>query len=306
VLGRGKLARGAGPWTSFRADGSKLAEGPFAKSRASGEWRFYYPDGKLAATGAMRKGKRAGTWTFYYDDAKQRVLARGPFVDGEVSGEWKHFDESGKLVATAKGHAWATLTLDIEPGADGVRHQISQGIPASTERLDAFYVGKDRFYVENGGTLYDEHGYQIEKLEGAWHARDCKWSAKKKSAARAGDIVRLHRLLMQHDDEQRAECAGDAKKLTAGELARLDKVLASRARVHAPIPNVERAFVEPAHAVGPSYDEPDHEEYVVGIDNPADMTTYLTDHMTWYMEWPYVDQPFVAVYRSLPGYSLAI
>jgi hypothetical protein len=310
VFGSGTFKRGAGTWTSFRADGTKLAQGPFEKSKANGAWKIFFRDGKVAATGAMKHGKRAGTWTFHYDDAKSTVLARGPFVDGQVVGPWHHYNEHGKLVATATGKPWGTLTLDIEPGADGVRHQIDQGIPAAAnETLDGFYIGVDKFYVENGAVLYDEHGYQIDKVDGAWHARDCKWSAKKKSAARAGDVAKLHNLLMQHDDEKREECSADARKFTAAEIARLDKVLASRSRIHAPIPNVEMSFVEPAAEVvasdGQYHDSGEKEEHIAGVDNPEDMATYLTRNMTWYMEWPYVDQPFVAVYLSLPGYRSA-
>jgi hypothetical protein len=34
------------------------------------------------------------------------------------------------------------------------------------------------------------------------------------------------------------------------------------------------------------------------------MAWYLVEHMTWYMEWPHVDETFLAVYRSLPGYTV--
>lgn len=37
-------------------------------------------------------------------------------------------------------------------------------------------------------------------------------------------------------------------------------------------------------------------------DNPADLATYLTESMSWYIEWPHVDHSFGAVYATLPGY----
>jgi hypothetical protein len=308
VLGKGTFHGGAGTWTSFRPDGSKLADGAFAKSRAQGTWRFFYPDGNLAATGAMHHGKRDGTWTFYYDDKKANVVARGRFEKGETVGDWKHYDARGKLVATASGRPWGTLTLNIEPGADGIRHVLDQGIPASSERLDGFYVGKDKFYIENHASLYDEHGYQIENIDGAWHARDCKWSARRKRAARDGDIVRLHKLLMEHDDEKSEQCSATATKFTPAEIARLEKVLASRARIHAPIPKLDFTGVPAIDGHpddGGDEARAQEQEAVAGVDNPEDMATYLTRNMTWYMEWPHIDQPFVTVYLSMPGYHTA-
>ena len=38
-------------------------------------------------------------------------------------------------------------------------------------------------------------------------------------------------------------------------------------------------------------------------DNPDNLASYLSDGMRWYIEWPHVDETFLAVYHSLPGYG---
>src|SRR5205085_12533035 len=113
VLGKGTFDGGNGTWTSFRADGTKLAVGPFVRSHANGEWRIFHPSGRLAAVGNIHHGKRDGTWTFFYDSKGNGKLSAGTFVKGETVGGWKHFDPRGNVVATASGRAWTGLTLEI-------------------------------------------------------------------------------------------------------------------------------------------------------------------------------------------------
>ena len=310
LVGSGTFKNGAGTWTSFRADGSRMAEGPFARSRAEGTWKFFHPSGRLAAVGTMHKGKRDGTWTLYYDAKGSVKLTSGQFINGDVVGDWKHFDSNGKLVATAKGAAWIGLVLRVEPGKDGVRHDIHQGIPASSARLDGFSLGGDRLYIKNRAMIYDGNGNHLDKVGGAWVARDCKWSAKRKQAAKVGDVTTLHKLLGYSDGEGSEEgCDGPVKAVAAAQVKHIETMLASRRQTHAPIPtfavsqNIPVAADSAADGADADAEADAPIETIAGVDNPGDMATYLADHMTWYAEWPYVDDTFVAVYQSMPGYA---
>lgn len=286
LLGRGTFHRGAGTWTSFRADGTRLAQGPFANSHAHGVWKIFHPSGRLAASGPMRHGRRHGTWTFFYDTRAGGKLAIGKFAAGETVGPWKHFDARGELVATAKGRAWTGLTLEIVANAAGVRHEIHQGIPADDARLDGLYLGREHLYIDEDGAMFDRDGNQLEQTDGGWIARACRWSRERKAAARAGDATTLHELLLKESEEV---CPGKPIAIGLARAQRLERMIASRAQAIAPIP--AWAIAPPAPTTPPD------------ADRPNDLATYLADHMTWYIEWPHVDGTFEVLYASLPGYT---
>ncbi|MBA3503765.1 MAG: hypothetical protein H0T65_25615, partial [Deltaproteobacteria bacterium] len=313
ILGKGTFRRGAATWESFRLDGSRLAIGPFANSHAEGEWKIFHPSGRLAAVGTMRDGQRHGTWKFFYDNQASSKLAVGPFVQGHTVGGWKHFDEVGALVAKTKGAAWEGITLEIEPNAAGVRHEIHQGIPAEDNRLDGLYLGKDRLYVNEDGEMFDGDSNQLEKTETGWVARACKWSKKRKAAARAGNASTLHDMMLKErwkDGEPAVDqCTGASVAVSAARASRYELMIRSRWQTHAPIPAWDidpqpAAPADPEEDIDLGVNDEDHDDRdaIGGADNPLDMATYLTRHATWYIEWPHVDATFVALYRSLPGY----
>jgi hypothetical protein len=139
-------------------------------------------------------------------------------------------------------------------------------------------------------------------------ARSCAWTAKQKSAARAGDIVTLHKLMGRHENDDDDTCKGTPAPLPAARLARITSLLASRTTVRAAIPPAmfgTTTEYETRHRTHePTEGDPDDATAkLIGDDNADDMGTYITDFMTWYMEWPYIDTAFVAVYNSLPGYG---
>ena len=319
LLGIGTFRGGAGTWKSLRLDGTKLAEGAFVDSHPEGEWRFFHPSGRLAAIGSLRQGSRQGRWTFFHDVKGSPRLSTGRFVVGEVVGDWRHYGVDGKLVATARGKAWSEtgLTLDIEPGADGVRHTITQGEPASDRRLDAFFLGKEKVYVFEG-EIFDGNGSILEKVGGVWTTQGCGWSKRYRRLAAAGDVFTMYKLSPHGyteaaDDERGAACVSERVPVDSARGRRLDVMLASAGGMHAPVPAWSFGESMPARPAEPvEEDEPteepagedatDEEPWPVASDNPADMATYLARHMVWYMEWPHVDATFLAAYRSLPGY----
>ncbi len=313
VVGSGTFVRGAGTWKSFRADGSKLAVGPFVRSHAQGTWKFFHPSGRLAAVGKMRRGKRHGRWTLYYDAKRRTRLAVGRFADGETVGTWKHFGPDGKLVATATGGAYGRLALDIEPGPSGIRHRVGEGEPADDARLDGFSWKGARLYVDRAGEMFDGKSRALERDDaGRWTARTCRWSAKRKAAARRGNVAALFADLMEHRGDDGDRCTGKARPVPVRLAKRYEHMLASRTEIHAPIPAFDldpartkaREAAEAAAAAPVATDsiDGDAERPPAGRGSPDDMATYLADNMLWYMEWPYVDDSFRTVFASLPGY----
>lgn len=311
VLGTGTFKRGNGVWTSFRADGSKLAEGPFAASHADGQWRFYHPSGRIAAVGRMRHGARDGTWTFFYDTDAHETLSVGRFESGETVGRWRHFAKDGALVATSGGRAWKGLSLTVEPARDGVRREIHQGIPADSFRLVGFYKGSDRLYIDESGTMYDGRGKSIENTETGWIERACAWKKSTRAAARIGDAARLHDKLRAGES---GECGGAGKRLGPERARRYEALLASQHVAHGEVPafDIDPAPATPATATVDATDDSDDADEGAdddtapnGVDPAAgDMVAYLASTMTWYIEWPHVDGSFTAVYDTLPGYEI--
>jgi len=106
-------------------------------------------------------------------------------------------------------------------------------------------------------------------------------------------------------DNSPEECEGPEMPVAQARAKHFDAMIASRTKIHAPIPKFD---VDPKKQKRPdgddlAADEPPAEKSEAGSDNPDDMATYLVDHMTWYIEWPHVDDTFRTLYRSLPGYG---
>ena len=329
VTGRGRFAGGRGRWRSSYPDGTRLAEGWFVDNRASGAWRFYHPSGRLAAEGSFRRGKRDGDWRFFHDDDARTVIAAGSFSSGYVSGVWRHYDARGHLLATAEatsrgpGDEWidSGLLLRVRAGADGITHEVHQGIPASSWRLDGLYAGGERIYVRDDGAIYDRDGARLAREDdGSWTASDCRWSPARKRAARTGDLASVHYQLLRHREEP--EVCGASRPVSAARARRIQQLLAARTATRAPTPRFVRAYVgsddDDAPGADPSADadavtesppiptaapvEPADTSPDPHVTVPEDLVSVLATHMTWYMEWPHIDGLFRTVFGTLPGY----
>ncbi len=303
-IGHGDFHRGAGTWHSTYPNGAKLAEGGYADDRPHGSWRFYHPSGNLAAEGRFDHGYRSGGWRFYHDGARKTPIALGQFSHGSIAGSWQHFDASGKLLATSSMNtppewkmSFGGHLLDVVPGADGVQHRVHEGNIAGTGfRLDGYSRGGEHVYqvgamFQEGeeGPVYTEDGSKLERVDGAWQARPCKWSARWLWAARRGDVAALDgRLVVE------GESCGDPSPVAADRAARIDALLAPSKALRAVTPDFVKRMVlgDPA---------PEGEE-----DHSADdLPRVLAGSMTWYVEWPHVDGRFIEVFGTLPGYSTA-
>jgi hypothetical protein len=342
VLGKGQLKAGAGTWHSFYPDGKRLADGAYAASLPHGAWTLYHPSGNVAAEGGFARGERHGAWRFYYDAPGKPPIAAGAFDKGSITGRWEHFDRAGKLAAvssdatpaswkyTAGGHL-----LDVMPGADGVRHVVHYGnIMASDWRLDGFFLGGERLYVQGQGHYgsdwtFDAGGHLLTKQNGAWLAADCGWSEKRKTVARNGDVTTLHGLLYQDaaGESPKEPACGTKQAVPADRGARLDKLLAARTAVRTPSPAfvkeaAAQAWGDPAKAFEEEATGEPVESFTEVPETPAakptpeelaqqarwdaeeaDLTKTLAKFMGWFIEFPHVDGRFVRVFYTLPGFT---
>jgi hypothetical protein len=335
VVGRGTLHRGAGMWTSFRSDGTKLAEGKFARSVAHGPWKLFYPSGNVAAEGKFSSGHRDGKWSFYQDTADRTPIARGSFSRDWVIGKWEHFDRDGKLAAISRDETpdqWTAVDPDV--GTDGgmgstledlgpLHHTVHQGtVGGQDQRLETFAKDGERIYIQKAfqrETMFDANGFRLEKSDQGWQASDCHWASRRKAIAHEGDIARLHGLLYQ-DARRRAHVSGKdmmgeegddpgptcgAPAAISGErAAAFDAMLASRDEVHAIPPSLVRDAVlkEEAYTASlGSSDDGDSAQSDEKKPETFDYASFLAENMRMYVEWPHIDGQFIDLFPTMPG-----
>ena len=288
ATGTGTFTAGNGMWHSTYANGTKLAEGHFVANHPSGEWTFFHPNGKRAAQGRLDKGHRTGEWTFWADDGAT-VVSRGTFdKTGLTGGTWRHYDPTGKLLATAK-QAGEGLDIKITPDKSGIAHEVMDGIPAETWRVDLWSRGNAKLYLDWHDRMWDADGHLLAHAGGAWTQADCHWAKKRKRAARAGNIPGALAEAGVDENETDPSCA-EAKPVPAAKAKQLDELDAARREVRSPTPAFIRAF-------------PPNGMQREGA-NEDDLASILTHNISWYMEWPFVDGLFSTVFQTLPGYGL--
>jgi hypothetical protein len=143
---------------------------------------------------------------------------------------------------------------------------------------------------------YDAHGNKLEKVDGQWRASACAWSEVQRRAAARGDLVTMHGFLARDVyDSERKTCRGD-RPIAPDRGRRIDRILASVKSTRSVAPE----FVQKL-ALGDYELEGEEEE--ARRTAFQDMTRVLSQNMTWYVEWPHVDGRFIAVFKTLPGYS---
>ena len=301
VVGKGRLRRGRGTWTSFYPDGKKLAEGAFESNHPNGAWTFFHASGRVAARGAFRAGHRHGAWKFFHDDKAQTPIAIGRFHRGSVTGTWQHFDTKGELLATSAfaqpPHVkWETgFLLSMTRAENGVRHEVHRLGGPDYKRLDGWYLGDEKLFVHDDRDIYDANGLLLAKTETGWSATDCGWSTKRKDIAQRRDITTLHGLLVKERSMNakypHEECRYGEATVSRDRVKQLDALHAAIKSVRAPTPDFVKKL-----ALGDDADDETREAI-------ADMPRLLAANMAWYIEWPHVDGLFVQVFYTLAGHS---
>jgi hypothetical protein len=328
LLGQGEMKHGAGTWVSFYPDGKRFGEGPYVNNRAQGAWKLFHKSGNLAAEGSFSRGNRSGNWKFYYDAPEQTPIAIGRFDrSGAVDGRWQHFDSAGKLFATSRNATpeqwhddnWYVdggegFLIDIEPGDDGVRHQIHQGdVNSAEQKLESFALGNERVFIHSAfghETTYDADGLELEHTAKGWQASACGWATKRKQIAHEGDLTRLHGLLYQEarnrlPDEKRiydsdgtdpGPTCRPAQPVDTDRGQRLDALLATSNRVRAIAPEFMRQAV-----LYQNEDANEDDTDAPRAPTDQDLAHILAENMTMYIEWPHIDGRFTALYSTMAG-----
>ena len=251
-------AQPSGTWRSNYPNGERLAEGPYTQNRPQGTWRFFHASGNLAAQGSFDQGLRHGAWKFFHDTKEPIVMASGSFEYGSLMEEWRHFDATGTLIARARPESPAPFKgagylLDIVNQPDHVQHWVHQGSVAGMQhRLDFLADGNEHLYVhDNADAAFDQDGHRLVHAAGAWTSSDCHWNRVRRMSARYGDVVTLHGLTFQ----QQEDSCDAAKPVPEARAKHLDAMI---------------AVLHAARAEGPA--EPEHD---LAQDLAANMASYL-------------------------------
>ena len=324
TLGQGTFRNGTGRWRSVYPGGSVLAEGNYVNDLPSGMWSFFHPSGRLSAKGRFRAGVRHGVWHFFYDDAAHTRIAQGAFNRGDVIGTWQHFDERGKVFATADirtpsqwrksstgGHFLAVRmppsgakerTLEAGQTVQFQSHQTDMG--ADTRYLATVFNKSDRIYIEHGeladngqlsDDVRDDQGNRLSRVGAGWQLATCAWTKAQRRAAADGDLVTLHGLLESQHREP-LPC-GKPVALDANRSQRIDVLLQAQQSLHIPVPDfVTTLFAAPNPNQAPDVD-------AAAAPAPGNMIRMLDNSMGWYIEWPHIDDQFIRVYWTLPGFQ---
>jgi hypothetical protein len=339
VVGRGRMKRGGGAWTSFYETGETLAEGRYANNQPDGRWKIFHRSGNLAAEGAFADGTRVGTWHFYYDTPAKTVMATGRFAgDGSVAGTWRHYDSDGKLLArswTETPTQWGDIdfdvnggegsVLDVVPGADGVHHVIHQGTPGvpgtneynlfSLELFEKrFGTATEQLYISKAldrETWYDGSGAKlVHGDDGAWTSSDCGWSALRKQIAAQGDTARLDGVLsnaaMRREaalPPERVDQPGDPGPVCKG--ATIAVPAARAARLDALLASRDQIRSATPTLVrdlilGQEEDVPTDGSASAHLERD-DLPHVLAGNMAMFIEWPHIDRRFKQVYETMAG-----
>ena len=332
IVGKGRMTRGTGEWTSFYETGEKLAEGRYVANEPEGPWRMFHRSGNLAAEGVFAHGMRVGAWHFYYDTPTKTPIAIGTFAgDGSVAGTWRHFDTDGKLLArswTETPSQWGDddfgvnggegSVLDVVPDRDGIHHAIHQGTPGKGVEmnefsLDAYWRGGETLFISRAlgtETWYDASGAKlIHADDGSWTASNCHWSQTRKAIAHAHDVARLDGVLsnaalgraraqpgrQKYDAlEDDGPTCSDMIVLSPERGEQLDALLASRDKIRAATPAMVRDLIlGQEDDVAPQTDEARLEQ--------DDLAHMLAGSMAMYIEWPHIDRRFREVYATMAG-----
>ena len=321
VVGQGRFSNGAGHWRSVYPNGGVLAEGNYVNDRVSGTWSFFHPSGRIAAKGGFRAGIRQGAWQFFYDDEKHTPIARGAFKRGDVVGTWQHFDASGKVFATTairtppqwqRGSTGGHL-LDVKQ-RNGVRFQSHQtDMGADSRYLATLFDKSQRIYIkqdgvsENGTAIenfLDSHGNRLTRTDSVWQVENCPWTKAQIKVAVAGDLAKLHGML-ELDRAKEPVCSKPVA-LNAATSERIDALLQAHKNIKIAVPEfVTTLLSAPRPTVVSEPEENPVTEPDAAVDAAAatpNLITMLDNSMGWYIEWPHIDQQFIAAYRTLPGF----
>ena len=199
-------------------------------------------------------------------------------------------------------------TLEVGQTVQFQSHQTDMG--ADSRYLATAFNKSDRVYIEHGeltdsgellDVVRDDQGNRLSRAGAVWQIETCAWTKAQRRAATTGDLAKLHGLLeSQHHGP--LPCSKPVT-LDASHSQRIDALLQARQNQLVAVPD----FVIKLLAAPNPNKAPDDEAVAEPVDPsapkaPGNMIRMLDNSMGWYIEWPHIDQQFIAVYRTLPGF----
>jgi len=152
-----------------------------------------------------------------------------------------------------------------------------------------FALDGERIFVTDKDVVFDDTAHKlVRNADGSWSPAACEWTRAEKTAAKRGELARLHGLFDHSYEHELPACAEPGPAIAAARAGKLDRMLASVEQVRVQSPQFIRDL-----ALGKG----DSKEM------PGDLAEVLARNMSWYVEWPHVHGKIVAVYATLPGFS---
>lgn len=313
--GEGDLKAGNGAWQSFYIDGDNskpLARGNIKNDLPEGPWTLFHRNGQVAATGNFKQGVRDGAWTFFFDDEAHTKLATGTFKKGALVGVWQHFGPKGELIATTEvrtpkgwrgnGHLLTVLNLPA-----GMHRQVHQDeYKDDARRLETLWTDQERIYVfeytdpkPEERTIYiDQDGNRLRKRAKGWTAAACSWDASEKQTARKGDLIAFHASIATAPGQEEAPqryCDKEIKT-TPERSARIEALVAAADADRIPPAEFMRDYVISGFESAAKAAERKA--------NLPDLMQILDNAMGVDIEVAHIDQPFIRLFATLPGYQM--
>ena len=126
--------------------------------------------------------------------------------------------------------------------------------------------------------VFDARGFKLVAVDGGYRADDCNWNSARRSAAKQGDVTRLHGLIW----DAAADTCSEGKLIPQARAERVAKLVGSMAEVE---------------DVGSD----ELQKLALEQMSPDQLSRVVAANMSWDIEWPQVDERFITVDKSLPG-----
>ncbi len=180
---------------------------------------------------------------------------------------------------------------------------------ADSRYLATVFNKSDRIYLERSDLnelgeatelVGDSRGNHLTRGDTLWQAAPCPWTKAQVKAAVAGELDKLQGLL----ESQRRDPppCGKPVALDAIRSQRIDDLLQARKNRTIPVPEFVTQLFAAARRHTQIVDDDAAAAPAEAPPAPGNMIRMLDNSMGWYIEWPHIDQQFITVYRTLPGF----
>ena len=173
-------------------------------------------------------------------------------------------------------------------------------------RLETLWSEQERIYVfeyqdpkpEERTISIDQDGFRLRKRTKGWTAAACSWDASEKQSARKGDLIGFHASIATppgNDEAPQRYCDKEVA-MAADRSARIESLVAAVDADRIAPPEFMRDYVLSGFESAA--------KAVERRANVPDVVQILDNAMGVDFEVAHIDQPFIRLFATLPGYAL--